>query len=91
MLGAFVAGLLADQPLGNLRFPFVKLGIARADEMQVAALEGRQLRAQVRRAQLAVGEIGLERGLLLELARKLLIFGFGRTSVRRLQRHGLRL
>src|SRR5271167_3175030 len=55
--------------------------------MQVAALECGELGAQICGAQLAIGQVGFERGLLLEFERKLLVFGFGRTRVRRLQSH----
>ena len=89
--GAFVARLLGDKPLGNLGLPFIKFGVARAYKMQVAALERGEFGAQIRRAQLAIGKLGFERGLLFELKSKLLFFWFGRTRVRRLQGHGLRL
>ncbi len=91
LLGAFVAGLLGDKPLGNLRFAFIEFGIARTDKMEVAALESGEFGAQVCRTQLTIGKLGFERGLLLKLEGKLLIFRFGRTRVRRLQSHSLRL
>ena len=52
--GAFIARLLGDQTFGDLCLPFIQFGIARADKMEVLALERSQFCAQIGRTQLAV-------------------------------------
>ena len=54
-LGAFIAGLLADNFFGELRLPFVEFGIARAYKVEVAPFERSELSAQIGRTQLALG------------------------------------
>ena len=64
LLGAFAAGLGLGDLFGNLRVQFVELGVAQSYKMQVAAFEGAKFGAEVRGAQFAVGELGLDRDLL---------------------------
>ena len=75
LLRAFVRGLLVRQTLGHSSFQFVQLGVTRAYVMQVLPLERAQLRAQVCGAQLAFGQLALDRRLLLAFAREFLLFG----------------
>jgi hypothetical protein len=60
--------------LGVAGAPFVQFSVARADEVQILALECGEFCAQIRGAQLAFGEFRFERSLLFELAHQLLVF-----------------
>src|SRR5580700_6332380 len=59
--------------------------------MEVLALEGSELGAQVRRTELAVSQVDLQCRLLFELAREFLVLRRRRPRVRCLQIHVHRL
>ncbi len=88
LLGAFAARLGLGDFFGDLRIQFIELGIAQADEMQVAALEGAEFGAEVRGTQFAVGEFGLDGELLLALEGELLLLGLNRFNRDHFRRFG---
>ncbi len=79
-----IRGATAGDGFDNLRFQGVKLGVAAADDLQVAPLKGGELAAERRQFQLRVGKLGLQPRELLPFAPQFLL-------LRRMEARGFRI
>ena len=73
--GFLVVRLELGHCFGNLRFDFVKLRIANADDSEISCFKVTQFRLERRQFKFTLGEDRVERGKFGALLRQLTLFG----------------